>query len=139
MKTIILSCVMAVLTVAVQAQTMHISTSSKQTCYWNESTQKFDKCGDDAEYVSLFTINPDETVFTHTTNDIKSSYFVSKKTYNSEYDEFEYDVTSDVGNKYTFFVDLKNNLVKIMSSGHDNGADDYLISFTVKKSWKDSD
>jgi hypothetical protein len=120
-----------------KAQTVHMSTSYKQTCYWNENTKKFDQCGDNVEYASMFTINPDESMFTHVTNDLKSSYYVTKKQYDSDYDEYEYDVTSDVGNKYTFFVDLKNNLLKIMSFKESNPSDSYLILFTLKNSWKD--
>jgi hypothetical protein len=114
-----------------------MSTSYKQTCYWNEGTKKFDECGDNTEYASMFTLNSDESIFTHVTNDLKSSYYVSKKQYDSDYDEYEYDVTSDVGNKYTFFVDLKNNLLKIMSFKESTPNDSYLILFTLKNSWKD--
>jgi len=88
-------------------------------------------------YASMFTLNSDESIFTHVTNDLKSSYYVSKKQYDSDYDEYEYDVTSDVGNKYTFFVDLKNNLLKIMSFKESSPSDSYLILFTLKNSWKD--
>ena len=119
------------------AQVVHMSTSYKQTCYWNEGTKKFDECGDNTEYASMFTLNADESIFTHVTNDLKSSYYVSKKQYDSDYDEYEYDVTSDVGNKYTFFVDLKNNLLKIMSFKESSPSDSYLILFTLKNSWKD--
>jgi hypothetical protein len=114
-----------------------MSTSYKQTCFWNSSTKKFDQCGDETEYASMFTLNADETIFNHTTSDMKSTYYVSKKQYDADYDEYEYDVTSDVGNKYTFLVDLKNNELRILSSGHDNSSDDYLLTFTLKSSWKD--
>jgi len=126
-----------VLAFTLNAQVVHMSTSYKQTCYWNEGTKKFDECGDNTEYASMFTLNADESIFTHVTNDLKSSYYVSKKQYDSDYDEYEYDVTSDVGNKYTFFVDLKNNLLKIMSFKESSPSDSYLILFTLKNSWKD--
>jgi hypothetical protein len=125
------------LTFTLNAQTVHMSTSYKQTCYWSESTKKFDQCGDNSEYASMFVLNADESMFTHTTSDLKSSYYVTKKQYDSDYDEYEYDVTSDVGNKYTFFVDLKNNLLKIMSFKDDSPSESYLILFTLKSNWKD--
>jgi hypothetical protein len=137
MKKITQLLIFSVLAFTLNAQTVHMSTSYKQTCYWSESTKKFDQCGDNSEYPSMFTLNSDESMFTHVTNDMKSSYYVTKKQYDSDYDEYEYDVTSDVGNKYTFFVDLKNNLLKIMSFKDDNPTDSYLILFTLKSSWKE--
>lgn len=118
-------------------ETLHISTDYKQTCYWNESKSTFDNCGDNAEYASMFTLNADQTIFTHTTASIKSSYYVKDHEYRSDYDSYIYNVTSDVGNKYMFIIDLKNKLVKIMSSGHSNSSDDYLLKFSIKNSWKD--
>ncbi|HVX48836.1 MAG TPA: hypothetical protein VHB48_01715 [Chitinophagaceae bacterium] len=122
----------------VKAQsTLHISTDHKQTCYWNDNNSTFDNCGDNEEFASLFTLNESETMFTHTTQDIKSSYYVKSKEYKADYDSYMYDVTSDVGNKYTFIIDMKNKLVKILSSGHTNASDDYLLKFSIKSSWKD--
>ena len=137
MKKLTLLLGLLIFTIALRAQTVHMTTSYKQTCYWNQTTLKFDQCGDNGEYASMFTLNADETIFDHTTSDMKSSYYVSKRQYDAEYDEYEYDVTSDVGNKYTFLVDLKNNELRILSSGHDDSGDDYLITYTLKSSWKD--
>ncbi len=136
-KTIPFLCLMLIAG-TLKAQTiLHMSTSYKELCYWNPSSSDFDKCGDNVEYASMLTLNGDETIFTHVTNDIKSSYYVSKKDYVASCSCYEYDVTSDVGNKYTFIVDLDKDMVKIMSSGHDDEKDDYLITFTVKSHWKD--
>jgi hypothetical protein len=122
----------------VKAQgTLYASTSYKEFRYWNTNTSKFDRSEGNNEYNSMFTLNADETMFTHTTNDIKSSYYVNKKKYMDGCSCYSYDVTSDVGNKYTFFVDLDRDMVKIMSIGHSDEKDDYLIIFTIKKHWKD--
>ncbi|HVX49379.1 MAG TPA: hypothetical protein VHB48_04450 [Chitinophagaceae bacterium] len=138
MKKLIQLCCMVLSAGIIHAQsTLHISTDYKQTCYWNDSKSTFDNCGTNEEYSSLFTLNAGETMFTHTTADIKSSYYVKSKEYKSEYDSYVYDVTSDVGNKYTFIIDLKNKLVKILSSGHSNASDDYLLKFSIKNSWND--
>ena len=120
------------------AQTMmHASTSYKEFRYWNPNTSKFDKSDGNNEFSSMFTLNGDETIFTHTTNDIKSSYYVTKKKYMDGCSCYSYEVTSDVGNKYTFFVDLPKDMIKIMSIGHSDEHDDYLIIFTIKSHWKD--
>ncbi len=138
MKKLIQLCGLVLVAGIIHAQsTLHISTDYKQTCYWNTTTSDFDKCGDNAEFSSMFTLNDAETIFTHTTSDIKSSYYVKDKEYKSEYDSYIYNVTSDVGNKYMFIVDLKNKLLKILSSGHSDAADDYLLKFSIKSSWKD--
>lgn len=137
MKKLLQLSIMVLAAGVIHAQTVHISTDYKQTCYWNTSTSSFDKCGDNSEYASMFTINESETIFTHTTNDIKSSYYVKDKEYKAAYDAYVYNVTSDVGNKYMFIVDLKNKLVKIMSATHTDASDDYLIKFSIKSSWKD--
>ncbi len=136
-KILTLICVMF-FAVSIQAQTaQNISTNYKQTCYWSKSSAAFTDCGDNKEYSSLFKINSDATMFYHTTNDIKSTYYVSKKNYLSNCDCYSYDVISDVGNKYTFIVDLEKNQLKIMSLNHSSTDDDYMILFKVKSNWKD--
>lgn len=137
MKTLTTLFSLLLISAALNAQTMHASTSYKEICNWNPGTSDFDRCGTNDEYASMFTLNSDETMFTHVTSDIKSSYYVTKRDYVTSCSCYEYDVTSDVGNKYTFIVDLDRDMIKIMSSGHDNEKDDYLITFTIKSHWKD--
>ena len=63
-------------------------------------------------------MNKDETMFTHTTSEMKSTYYVKKLRYTQEQQEegfFAYDVVSDSGNKYTFTFDMKNKEVKGLS------------------------
>lgn len=126
----------------IQAQTaqtqtaLHITTSSKQLCYWDADTKKFDiNCDDNPEYVSLFEFNADGTVITHTTSNIKSSYFVTSKKYDADYAADEYEVTSDVGNKYTFIVNLNAKNFVILSDGHSSTANDYIIKYAIKSHW----
>ena len=120
-----------------QNSLLNISTSQKETRYWNPATNKFDDSDGIIDYSSLFTFNDAETMFTHVTQDMKSSYYVDSKKYLDGCSCYSYDVKSDVGNKYTFFLDIDKNALKIMSVGHDNAKDDYLILFTIKKSWRD--
>lgn len=135
-KIIPLLCLVMVTGILKAQSTMHASTSYKEIRYWNPKTEKFDK-GNNVEFNSMFTLNADESIFNHVTNDIKSSYYVTKKKYMDGCSCYSYDVTSDVGNKYTYFVDLPKDMIKIMSIGHKDAYDDYLIIFTIKSHWTD--
>ena len=137
MKLRLLSLSLLLLAASLTKAQTHVSTSYKQTCYWVPSTKLFDKCGTNDEFSSMFVINADQTIITHTTNDIKSSYYVNSKDYMTECNCYTYSVTSDVGNKYTFFFDYGKSAIKIMSSGHDNSADDYLILYGIKSHWSE--
>ena len=86
----------------------YYSTNYKQECWWNDATQKYDKCTG-SEQSSMFKLNADQTMFHHTTEKISSDYYVTKKEYDKDNDVYTYDVKSDVGNSYFFVVDIKNN------------------------------
>jgi hypothetical protein len=68
-------------------------------------------------------------MFTDTTENIKSTYYVNKKEYDEVNDVYTYEVTSDVGNKYYYIFDPKNKEIRVLAD-----ADDYntLIRFYVK-------
>jgi hypothetical protein len=74
-------------------------------------------------------MNEAETVFTHTTETIKSSYFVKSSEYDKENDVYTYNVTSDVGNDYYYIFDLKNKEVRILITKEDTIE---LLRFYVK-------
>ena len=138
MKKIIKLCFLLLVAGSLQAQSSrYVSTSNKKTCYWNASSAAFDNCGDNAEYNSLFILNEDETMFTHTTNDMKSAYYVKEKKYLSSCSCYSYSVTSDVGNKYIYILDFDNDQLMIKSLGHKDEADDYTLIFSIKRTWKD--
>jgi len=74
-------------------------------------------------------MNEAETVFTHTTETIKSSYFVKSSEYDKENDVYTYFVTSDVGNDYYYIFDIKNKEVRILITKEDTIE---LLRFYVK-------
>lgn len=76
----------------------YFSCDYRQNCDWNSVTEEYDKCGDSYEEASLFKINKDGTVITHTTDNIKSTYYINSKEYDKVNDIWIYDVTSDIGN-----------------------------------------
>ena len=111
------------------------SISSRRFCYYNASTKKYDKC-QSANETSLFELNPSKTVFKHTTPSITSSYYVQKSTFNSNSNLYEYDVVSDVGNKYVFFLPVDGKSISILK---EDGNNSYLITHYVKRKWSDKE
>mgnify|MGYP001209334983 CR=1 FL=1 len=102
----------------------------RETCEWNNQKKTFDNCKG-YEESSLFVMNKTETMFTHTTEDMKSTYYVDKKTYDEDNKVWLYTVTSDIGNKYLFAFDPKNKEIRalVLDSNMDQI---FLIRFYVK-------
>ena len=101
----------------------------REYCYWNEVSGNFEDCKG-YEEASLFTMNKDETMFTHTIESMKSTYYVKNKIENDDDEYFAYDVVSDVGNEYRYLFDFKNEEVKAMYEDEDG--DSVLIRWYVK-------
>jgi hypothetical protein len=80
---------------------------------------------------SLFVLNPEETIFEHTTPTIKSSYYVQSK--KNEGKVYNYEVKSDVGNSYTFEVDLEQNKIDIV--GKTDKGRWFIVRRHLKRVW----
>jgi hypothetical protein len=74
-------------------------------------------------------MNKAETMFTHTIETLKSTYYVESKEYDEKNDVYTYFVTSDVGNKYYYIFDPKNKEVRAV---FEKEGKSILIIFTVK-------
>ena len=118
---------LCIISTNVFAQTS-FSCKYREYCTWSDYYQKFKNCKG-YEDASLFVMNKSETMFTHTTNSIKSTYYVKSKQYDKEHDVFTYSVTSDVGNKYYYVFDLNNKEIRILAKR--NGTTT-LVRFYVK-------
>lgn len=105
------------------------SCNYREYCNWNALTEEFENC-EGYEEASLFVMNETETMFTHTIESMKSSYYVSEKEYDSENDVHTYDVTSDVGNNYYYIFDIKNKEIRAVFTNDDGNI--MLIRFYVK-------
>ncbi|MGB9701261.1 MAG: hypothetical protein ACPL1A_00890 [Candidatus Kapaibacteriota bacterium] len=105
------------------------SCNYREYCDWNEKTQKFETKCDGYEESSLFVMNKNETMFTHTTPEMKSTYYVDKKEYDEQNDVYTYDVTSDVGNKYFYIFDVKNKEIRAV---FEQDGKTILLRFYVK-------
>ena len=89
------------------------STEYREYCDWNDSTQKFDNCRG-YEESSLFTMNKAESMFTHTTDEVKSTYYIKSSEYDKQKELWTYVVNSDVGNEYICVFDPKNKVIKFV-------------------------
>ena len=110
------------------------SSEYTQQCDWNHYEGNWDDCGDAYEYNSLFVMNKDETMFTHTTSEMKSTYYIKSIEYSEEEankDLYSYEVVSDVGNEYFFIFDFKNKEVRAVSTRGEE-EDWYLIIWHIK-------
>jgi len=110
-----------------KAQTS-FSCTYRDYCIWNKITEKFGNC-DGYEESSLFVMNKAETMFTHTIESMKSTYYVTSNEYDKEKDVWSYYVTSDVGNKYLFVFDPKNKQIRAL---YVKDGESILIVYTVK-------
>jgi hypothetical protein len=119
---------------AANAQTAYFSTSYTQDCNWNANTSKYEDC-QGTDQSTMFTLNGEKTMFHHTTQNISSAYYVTSFKHDSEYDVDEYDVKSDAGNTYVFFVDTKNNQIRIVGNNNSSGNKTYMKVYSIKKTW----
>ena len=110
-----------------QAQTS-FSCSYREYCPWNVDLETFDNC-EGYEESSLFVLNELETMVTHTTETLTSTYYLRNGESNSEHNVVTFDATSDVGNEYYFVFDIVNEEIRFMYTRDDELT---LLRFTVK-------
>lgn len=104
------------------------SCTYRQYCYWNGNSEKYEDC-EGYEESSLFVMNKAETMFTHTIETLKSTYYIDSKEYDKKNDVYTYNVTSDVGNKYYYIFDPKNKEVRAVFTKENKIV---LLRFAVK-------
>ena len=110
MKTRIKILVLIGVTLCVfQANTqVSLSCTYREYCEYNDYTDKFETDCNGYEDVSLFVMNDSETLFTHTTEERKSTYYVTKREYNSENDVYTYNVKSDLHTSLSTYISANN-------------------------------
>lgn len=128
MKKLLLLCTVLI-GLASTAQ-VTVTTMTASYCGWNEDTKKFDvDCSFTAEHSARIAFNKAETMFVHTTAAITSTYYVNYIDHQLEEDRdlYVYHVTSDVGNDYVYYVDVKYNELRVMA-----GDGSYLLMYRIK-------
>ncbi|RPI15210.1 MAG: hypothetical protein EHM58_14680 [Ignavibacteriae bacterium] len=133
-KTIIVAFLLIISSTLVYSQ-VYFSTYAKKICFYNGRTEKYDLCEDET-VSTLFKFNSSETMFEHTTPAISSSYYIDEKKYDDETGLNMFYVTSDVGNKYIFIIDMDNKEIRTL--GQDKKTEElYIITWYVKSMWSD--
>jgi hypothetical protein len=102
-------------------------------CIYDSVNKNFNSCTARAGEASLFELNAGRTMFTHTTPSMTSHYYVQTKKFDSQYNLYTFDVISDVGNKYTFYLpaDGTGNLSIFKEQGNQS----YMLKHHIKRSW----
>ncbi len=114
---------------------LNISTEKRLTAYWDD---------DDEEWVlltekednTLFHFNESMTMFTHTTATISSTYYIKSKEYDGSAQRYDMSIVSDVGNKYTMVIDVKNSNLRFI---YTKGDMTYAVQHNIKNAWTDDD
>jgi hypothetical protein len=114
---------------------VYFSCDYREECDWNNDKEKFENC-EKWEDFSMFRLNADASMFTHTTEKLKSVYYVESNAYDEENDVYTYDVISDVGNKYFWIIDLNNSEIRLLPTDKDVI---YMVRFYVKRSWTEEE
>ena len=126
-KTLFLLAAFISLGINANAQTS-FSCHYREYCYYNDYTEEFGNC-EGYEESSLFVMNDNETMFTHTIESMKSTYYVQEREYDSEKELWFYTVTSDVGNKYIYVFDPMNKEIRLLFTEDEKTV---LLRFYVK-------
>ncbi|MGB1247397.1 MAG: hypothetical protein ACPG4Z_00820 [Chitinophagales bacterium] len=126
--TIVLVAIMSAMHFTADAQ-ISFSCEYREYCYWNDRTEEFEDC-EGYEESSLFVMNEDETMFTHTIESMKSAYYVSESEWDEETNIFTYTVISDVGNDYIYMFSPDD--YEIGALFYDDYDNLVLLTFYVK-------
>ena len=115
---------------------MNISTNLRQDGVYNEVSEEWEVLSTDDEELTFTVFNKDFTMFKHTTASITSAYMIKSSEEDKEREQWELDIVSDVGNKYTMLIDLKNDNIRFIYKDDDKM---YMVHHTIKKVWFDEE
>lgn len=135
MNKYILSIVFTLLLVKHSSAQMHISTSMRSDYSWSSIKEEWILISDDENEKTFFDFNKDFTLMKHTTSSITSTYIIKSYNEDKPKKQWEFAITSDVGNDYVMILDLKNNNVRFI--GKSKG-ELFLVKHLIKKVWFDN-
>ena len=91
---------------------LNISTDFREDLEWNTKIEKWEDVSSSKE-MTFFefedTVQSKMGIFIHRTNTITSAYLITSHEYSEEYDWDDFDIVSDVGNKYRLLVKMADN------------------------------
>lgn len=100
---------------------------------WDPDTKKWNSLGNfDKNAASLFVVNEDETMIYHTTDKMKSVYYITENKNIDKENAVSYNTVSDAGNDYIFIFDYDFKEIKIINIFEDDPHDWYFIRWYVK-------
>lgn len=112
MKNKVLYILMMVIVSSFSYSQLNITTDLRKDLEWNTKTESWDEVSSNNE-ITYFefedTVQDKMGIFIHRTNDITSAYLIKSHSYNDNYDWDEFEIVSDVGNKYTMFVKISDD------------------------------
>lgn len=115
---------------------MNISTNFRQDGIWDNEKEEWTIFSTNDEEITFFEFNKDFTMFKHTTASITSAYMIKSQKYDEENERYEFDVVSDVGNKYYMIFDLKNDNVRFI---YEREGSLFLVQHSIKRVWFDEE
>ena len=119
---------MVITTFSSKAQTSY-SCTYREYCNWNEQLGDYESECSGYKEASLFVLNANKTMITHTIQEMTTTYYVKKTEYREDHNVTLYYVVSDTGHGYLFLLDPDNKEIRVL-----NEEDDYnvMTRFYVK-------
>ena len=90
---------------------LNISTDYREDLKWNQESEEWEdvSSSDDMTFFEFEDTSQNKMgIFIHRTDDISSAYLIKSHQYLEEYDWDDFDIVSDVGNKYRLIVKMPN-------------------------------
>lgn len=130
-KPLLFSFIFLFISTQVFAQ-LFVSTKHRDDAHWSSSEKQWKITSTKAE-PTLFKFNDKMTMFEHTTANISSAYYISNQKFNEANKQYEFDIVSDVGNKYVMIIDIPNNNLRFL---YERNGVAYMVRHTIKSSWE---
>ncbi len=133
MKKFILMLLLSVAGFSTYAQ-LHITTSVREDYLWNEEKNDWVFDTQNKNEATFFDFNKDMTMVKHTTSTMTSNYLIkSEVMVDKNRKKYEFDVMSDVGNKYHAIIDVTNNNIRFIGTSSDGGS--FMVRHQIKRIW----
>lgn len=104
-----ISIIILMLIASISFSQLNISTDYREDLIWNDNTEDWEEFSSENS-ITFFefedTVQSKMGMFIHRTDDITSAYLIKSHKYSEEYDWDEFDIVSDLGNKYTLYVKI---------------------------------
>lgn len=115
------------------SQSTFYSIDTRRTCDWDANKKTFVNCNTQNEK-SMFELNADKTIITHTTNTMKSQYYIREKSFDSKDNTTTYITRSDSGLSRTFIMDESKEYIYVLVTQNNQT---YTIFFHILSTWKE--